>query len=224
MPTASRFKTAIYEQIARIGKATSSPARLEILDLLAQGPRTVEAVADEIGQSLANTSHHLRVLRAARLVDAKKAGVYVTYRLADHQVDAFVVTLRGLAHARLTETDRVSRDYMERRGALEAVDDDELLRRVKAGEVTVIDVRPSDEYGAGHIPNALSVPLSQLEKRLRAWPKRREIVAYCRGPYCVMALDAVRILRANGFRAHRLERGVAEWRQSGGRVQAGTRP
>lgn len=224
MPIATRFKTAIYEQIARIGKATASPARLEILDLLAQGPRTVEAVADEIGQSLANTSHHLRVLRAARLVDAEKAGVYVTYRLADRQVDAFVVTLRALAHARLTEIDRVSRDYLERRGALEAVGDDELLRRVKAGEVTVIDVRPSDEYGAGHIPNALSVPLPQLERHLRALPKRREIVAYCRGPYCVMALDAVRILRANGFRAHRMERGVAEWRQAGGRVQAGTRP
>jgi rhodanese-related sulfurtransferase len=215
----TRFKTAIYEQIARIGKATASPGRLEILDLLAQGPRRVEALASQIGQSVANTSHHLQVLRGARLVEAEKAGVYVTYRLANPQVGDFVLQLRTLAHARLAEIERVSRDYMERRGALEAVDNDELLRRVRAGDVTVIDVRPSEEYVAGHIPNAISVPLADIRKRLRELPKNREIVAYCRGPYCVMALDAVDVLREKGFRAHRMEHGVAEWRALGGHVE-----
>ena len=221
MSESTRFKTAIYEQIARIGKATASAVRLEILDLLAQGPRTVEVLAGQIGQSVANTSHHLQLLRGARLVEAEKTGVYVTYRLADPQVEDFVLQLRALAHARLTEIERVSRDYLRRRGAMEAVSDDELLRRVKSGQVTVIDVRPSEEFLAGHIPNALSVPLPELKKRLRELPKGREVVAYCRGPYCVMALDAVAMLRAKGFRAHRLEHGVVEWRARGGRVHVG---
>jgi rhodanese-related sulfurtransferase/DNA-binding transcriptional ArsR family regulator len=228
VPDATRFKTAIYEQIARIGKATASAVRLEILDLLAQGPRTVEAIAGQIAQSVANTSHHLQILRSARLVETEKAGVFVTCRLADPDVGVFVLQLRTLAQTRLAEIERVSRDYLERRGAMEAVDDAELRRRVKAGEVTVIDVRPSEEYDAGHIPNALSVPLPELEQRLRELPKRRTIVAYCRGPYCVMALDAVETLRAKGFRAERMEYGVAEWRAAGGRVAvgptAGSRP
>jgi rhodanese-related sulfurtransferase len=221
MKTGTRFKTAVYEQIARIGKATASPGRLELLDLLSQGPRTVEALASQIGQSVANTSHHLQVLRGARLVEAEKAGVYVTYRLADIQVADFVLQLRTLAHGRLAELKRVSQEYLERRGAMEAVSDDELLRRVRAGQVTVIDVRPSEEYEAGHIPSAISVPLPDLKKRLREIPKGREIVAYCRGPYCVMALDAVDLLREKGFRAHRMEHGVVEWRARGGRVAVG---
>ena len=216
-----RFKTAIYEQIARIGKATSSPARLEVLDLLSQGPRTVEAIASQIGQSVANTSHHLQVLRSTRLVEAEKAGTYVTYRLADPLVVAFVLQLRALAHARLAEIDRVSQDYLAQRGILEAVDDGELLRRVKGGAVTVIDVRPHEEFEAGHIPGALSIPLAQLKKRLRDLPKGRDVVAYCRGPYCVMALDAVEILRNKGFRAHRLEQGVVEWQARGEKVHTG---
>jgi rhodanese-related sulfurtransferase len=216
-----RFKTAIYEQIARIGKATSSPARLEVLDLLSQGPRTVEAIASQIGQSVANTSHHLQVLHSTRLVEAEKAGTYVTYRLADPLVVAFVLQLRTLAHARLAEIDRVSQDYFAQRGALEAVDDDELLRRVKAGAVTIVDVRPRQEFEAGHIPGALSMPLAELKKRLRDLPKDRDVVAYCRGPYCVMALDAVEILRKKGFRAHRLEHGVVEWQARGERVRTG---
>ncbi|MBK5299128.1 MAG: metalloregulator ArsR/SmtB family transcription factor [Vicinamibacteria bacterium] len=224
MADSTRFTTAIYEQIARIGKATASAVRLEILDLLAQGPRTVEVVAGQVGQSVANTSHHLQLLRGARLVEAEKTGVYVTYRLADPQVEDFVLQLRTLAHARLTEIERVSRDYLRRRGAMEAVSDDELLRRVKSGQVTVIDVRPSEEFLAGHIPNALSVPLPEIRKRLRTLPKSREIVAYCRGPYCVMALDAVDVLRGKGFRAHRMEHGVVEWRAQGGRVETGHTP
>jgi rhodanese-related sulfurtransferase len=217
----TRFKAAIYEQIARIGKTTASPARLELLDLLSQGPRTVEALATQIAQSVANTSHHLQVLRRARLVDADKAGLHVTYRLADPQVATFFLQLRRLAESRLVEIEHVSRQYLEARGALEAVDNSELVRRVRAGEVTVIDVRPREEYVAAHIPGAVSLPLADLKKRLDDLPKGRDIVAYCRGPYCVMALDAVDVLRQSGFRAHRMEHGVSEWRARGWRVETG---
>lgn len=215
------LKTAIYEQIARIGQATASPSRLELLDLLSQGPRTVEALAQQTGQSVATTSHHLQVLRRARLVDGEKAGLYVTYRLADPQVGDFFLELRQLAESRLAEVQQVTRQYLELRGALEPVDSEELVRRVRAGEVTVIDVRPREEYVAGHIPGAISVPLADLPKRLRDLRKRHDIVAYCRGPYCVMSLDAVDLLRRKGFRAQRLEHGVVEWRAQGWRVDTG---
>jgi rhodanese-related sulfurtransferase/DNA-binding transcriptional ArsR family regulator len=211
----------IYEQIARIGKATASPSRLELLDLLSQGPRTVEALARQIGQSVATTSHHLQVLRRTRLVEAEKAGLYVTYRLADPQVGEFFLELRRLAESRLAEVQQMTRQYLEQRSALEPVDNEELVRRVRAGEVTVIDVRPREEYVAGHIPGAISAPLADLPKRLRHLSKRHNIVAYCRGPYCVMALDAVELLRRKGIRAHRLEQGVAEWRARGWRVATG---
>lgn len=216
---AARFTTAIYEQVARIGKALASPGRLELLDLLAQGPRTVEMLAQQTGQSLANASHHLQVLRRARLVEAEKAGLYVTYRLADTEVSTFFLHLRRLAESRLAEIEQVTRQYLEARGALEPVRSDELLRRVRDGEVTILDVRPREEYRAGHIPGALSVPLSELKKRLAEVPKGREVVAYCRGPYCVMAVDAVELLRKRGFRAYRMEQGVADWRARGWRVE-----
>jgi rhodanese-related sulfurtransferase/DNA-binding transcriptional ArsR family regulator len=211
----------IYEQIARIGQAAASSHRLELLDLLSQGPRTVEALARQTGQSVATTSHHLQVLRRARLVDAEKAGLYVTYRLADPQVSDFFLELRRLAESRLAEVQQVTQQYLEQRGALEPVDNVELIRRVRAGEVTVIDVRPHEEYLAGHIPGAISVPLSDLPRRFRDLRKRHDIVAYCRGPYCVMSLDAVDLLRRKGFRAQRLEHGVAEWRAHGWRVDTG---
>jgi len=224
MPTKTRresLKTAIYEQIARIGQATASPSRLELLDLLSQGARTVEALAHQTGQSVATTSHHLQVLRRARLVEAQKAGLYVTYRLADPQVGEFFLSLRSLAESRLAEVQHVTRQYLEQRGALEPVDNDELARRVRAGEVTLIDVRPREEYVAAHIPGAISLPLADLGKRLGELQKRRDVVAYCRGPYCVMALDAVALLRRKGFRAHRMEHGVPEWRAQGWRVDTG---
>jgi len=224
MPTKTRpasLKTEIYEQIARIGQATGSPNRLELLDLLSQGARTVEALAHQTGQSVATTSHHLQVLRRARLVEAEKAGLYVTYRLADPDVGEFFLELRRLAESRLAEVQHVTRQYLEARGALEPVDNDELVRRVRDGEVTLLDVRPREEYVAGHIPGAISVPLADLPKRIGELRKRRDIVAYCRGPYCVMALDAVDVLRRKGFRAHRLEHGVPEWRAQGWRVEAG---
>lgn len=221
MTTSSRqFKAAIYEQLAHIGKATASAARLELLDLLSQGPRTVEALATLTGQSVANTSHHLQVLRRVRLLDAQKAGVHVTYRLADAQVADFFLHLRALAEVRLADIERVTREYLDQRGALEAISDEELLRRVRAGEVTLIDVRPREEYLAGHIPSAISLPLANLRKGISDLPKGREVVAYCRGPYCVMALDAVDILRRKGFRAHRMEQGVLEWRALGGQVES----
>lgn len=216
------LKAAIFAHTARIGQAASSPSRLEILDLLAQGPRTVEALAAQVGQTAATASHHLQVLRRARLVEAEKAGLYVTYRLADPQVGAFLLELRRLAEARLAEIQQVTQQYLGRRGTLEPVDDAELVRRVRAGEVTLIDVRPGEEYAAGHIPGAISMPLAELPARLAELPRRRDVVAYCRGPYCVMALDAVDLLRRTGRRAHRMELGVPEWRARGWRVEAGS--
>jgi rhodanese-related sulfurtransferase len=215
------LKAVIYEQIARIGKAAASPSRLELLDLLSQGARTVEALARQTGQSVATTSHHLQVLRRARLVEAQKAGLYVTYRLADPQVSDFFLHLRGLAESRLAEIEQVTRQYLEERRALEPVSTEDLVRRVRAGDVTLIDVRPREEYLAAHIPGAISVPLSDLKKQLANLPAARDVVAYCRGPYCVMALDAVDLLRRRGFHAHRLELGVSEWRAQGWRVETG---
>jgi rhodanese-related sulfurtransferase len=213
-----RFKDGIYEQLARLGKAVSAPKRLELLDLLCQSPRTVEALADQAGISIANASQHLQVLRAARLVDAEKKGLYVEYRLADDDVCRFYVGLRGLAEKQLADIDRVTREYFEARGAMEAVEGDELLRRAKRGEVTVLDVRPSEEYRAGHIPGALSVPIDELEARVDELPRGREVIAYCRGPYCVMAVEAVELLRKRGFEASRMEHGIADWRARGWRV------
>ena len=221
MAARTRFKSAIYELISQVAKAAANPVRLEILDLLAQAPRTVETVAEQVGQSVANTSHHLQVLRSARLVDADKAGLFVTYRLADERVAAFLQQLRGLAHARLAEIDQVRRAYFERRGALQAIGRDHLIERVRAGEVTVIDVRPGEEFAAGHIAGAISIPLGELKKRVRELPKSREVVAYCRGPYCVMAADAVALLRAKGYRAHAIDMGVPEWRANGWRIDHG---
>ncbi len=221
MPTPQqRFTDTIYAHFARIGKAVSAPKRLELLDLLCQGPRTVEALAQLSAISVANASQHLQVLRAARLVDAEKKGLHVEYRLADQEVSRFFVALRQLATSRLAEVDQVSRAYFERRNTMEAVAGDELLRRVKSGEVTVIDVRPVEEYRAGHIPGALSVPVGELKARLKELPKDRDIVAYCRGPYCVMAVAAVELLRKKGFTAHRMEQGVVDWRARGWRVES----
>ena len=215
-----RFKDNLYTQFARIGKAVSAPKRIELLDLLCQSPRTVEALAEQASISVANASQHLQVLRAARLVDAEKKGLYVEYRLANDEVCRFVFSLRGLAESRLAEVHHVVREYFEARWAMEAVDGEELMRRVSNGEVTVLDVRPSQEYRAGHIPGALSIPVDELTTRVDELPQNRDIVAYCRGPYCVMAVEAVELLRKRGFRANRMEQGVVEWRVRGWRVDA----
>jgi rhodanese-related sulfurtransferase len=209
------YKDSIYEQLARIGKAVASPRRLELLDLLAQGPRTVEVLAREAGLGVANTSQHLGALRAAELVTAERQGLFVTYRLASGEVAGFFRALRQLAESRLAEIERLTRDFLHARGVLEPVDREALLDRVRRGEVTVLDVRPNEEYGAGHIPGALSVPVAELEQRLAELPRDQEIVAYCRGPYCVLAVEAVRLLREHGFRAVRLEDGIPDWRARG---------
>jgi rhodanese-related sulfurtransferase len=216
-----RFKDAIYRQLARVGKAVASPRRLELLDLLAQGPRTVERLARESGQSVANTSQHLQLMRRARLVEAHKRGLYVTYRLADHGVAEFYRALRVLAESRLAEIRRITRDFLADRGALEAVDQEVLVGRVLRREVTLLDVRPVEEYAAGHIVGAVSVPLREMEQRLAGLPKRRQVVAYCRGPYCVLAIEAVARLRALGFKALRLEDGIPDWRARGLPVAVG---
>ena len=173
---------------------------------------------------MANTSQHLKVLRHARLVHAEKRGVFVTSRLADDKVDRFYQALRELGESRLLEVQDIARAFAERRGTLEPVDRRRLIERVRAGEVTVLDVRPSEEYRAGHIPGAVSVPLEQLESRLDSLPTDREIVAYCRGPYCVMAPTAIRVLRARGYRGVAMDDGVAEWRAQGLPVTVGDRP
>ena len=213
-----RFKDGIYEQLARIGKAASSPKRVELLDLLCQCPRTVEALAELSSLSVANASQHLKVLRAARLVEARKKGLYVEYRLADEDVGRFFVSLRAIAGSRLAEVEQAPRAYFEGRGGGEAVEGDELLRRVRRGEVTVLDVRPAEEYRAGHIPGAVSIPVGELKARLKELPRDREVVAYCRGPYCVMAVEATELLQKKGYKAHRMEQGVADWRARGWRV------
>ena len=216
MATTSRqFKDALYEQLARLGKSLASGPRLEILDILCQGPRTVDAVAKQVGQSVANTSHHLQVLRRARLVEAEKEGVFVTYRLADDEVSTFLRALWGLAESRLLEVEKVTRDFLEARGSMEPVDRDALVARVRSGAVTLLDVRPEVEYQAGHLPGAISMPLGDLERHLAELPRDREVVAYCRGRYCVVAVEAVEQLRARGFRATRMEEGVPDWRARG---------
>ncbi|OQY55371.1 MAG: ArsR family transcriptional regulator [Desulfobacteraceae bacterium 4572_88] len=210
-----QFKDAIYEQFSRIGKAVSSPKRLEMLDLLCQGEKTVETLSRETGLTVANTSQHLQTLRAARLVEAEKEGPYVRYSLADQTVSEFFRSMRMLAENRLAEVEMINRRFLEGREDMEPVVRSDLLKRVKEGAVTVLDVRPVEEYQAGHLPGALSVPLGRLEELLASLPKDQEIVAYCRGPYCVLALKAVEILRKKGFGATRLEEGVQDWRAMG---------
>ncbi|MDI3286820.1 metalloregulator ArsR/SmtB family transcription factor [Polyangium sp. 15x6] len=217
--THRQFKDSVYEQLARVGKAMAAPKRIELLDLLCQAPRTVETLAELSGISVANASQHLKVLREARLVTAEKQGLYVEYRVADAQVGLYFHALRTVAETRLVELERITRQHLERHGAPEPVCGEELLRRVRAREVTVLDVRPLEEYRAGHIPGAISVPLPELAKRLAKLPKNREIVAYCRGPYCIWAVEAVELLRKKGFRAQRMEFGVLDWRARGYRVE-----
>ncbi|MDE8347491.1 MAG: metalloregulator ArsR/SmtB family transcription factor [Acidocella sp.] len=209
------FKDAIYQQLARIGHAVSNAKRFELLDLLCQGSRTVEVLAREGNASVANTSQHLRVLRNAGLVESQKKGLHITYRISDPAVSEFLRSVRLFAENRLAEVERIARHFFESHTGLEAVDREELVSRTRRGGVTIIDVRPTEEYQAGHIPGAISIPLKQLQSRMAALPRSKKIVAYCRGPYCVLSVEAVELLRANGFRAARLEDGVQDWRALG---------
>lgn len=218
------FKDAIYREFSRIGKAISSPKRLEILELLDQGERRVEVLAREAGMTIANTSQHLQILRDAHLVEAEKNGLFVIYRLTDEAVSKFFLSLRGLAEKQLSEIKEISRRFLAGRESLEPVNRETLRKRVRQGRVIVLDVRPIEEYRAGHIPGAISIPLKELENRLAKLPKNQEIVAYCRGPYCVLAVDATAILRAKGYRAVRMKDGIPDWRAHGLPVAVGDTP
>jgi rhodanese-related sulfurtransferase/DNA-binding transcriptional ArsR family regulator len=224
MSTARTTKTELNEQFARIGKALASPRRIELLDLLAQGERSVETLAAETNMSVTLTSSHLQALRRARLVDTRREGPRIFYRLSGDDVYALLTALRAVAHDRLAEVDRVLRDYFGAADSLEPIDRDELVRRARAGDVVLLDLRPREEYEAGHIPGAVSIPLDDLEERLALLPPRAEIVAYCRGPYCVMAPRGIAILRRHGYRVRRLEDGVGDWRLAGLPVAVGTEP
>ena len=215
------FKDALYEQFARIGHALSTPKRLEILDVLGQGERSVEALASEANLSVPNASQHLKVLRSARLVDSRRAGAYVYYRLADSAVWRLWAALRDLGELRLTEIGELLRSLSSDEG-LEPLDRPALWRLVQEGQVTVLDVRPSAEFAAGHLPGAVSIPLEDLGRRLSEIPGDQLVVAYCRGPYCVLAVQAVELLRHHGFAARRLQDGFPEWREDGLPVEAAT--
>ena len=214
-------KGGLYEQFARIGKAVANPKRIELLDLLCQGERSVEVLADAAAMGVTNTSAHLRVLREARLVDTRKDGTRVFYRLADETVCDFFFSLRDLASDRFAEIEQMTRDYFEARDELDPVGRTELLARSDDGDVIVLDVRPVEEYEAGHTPGAILVPLDELQERLSSLPRDAEIVAYCRGPYCVLAPQALEVLHTAGFRARRLDGGLPEWRQDGLPVAVG---
>jgi rhodanese-related sulfurtransferase len=216
------FKNRLYGQFARIGKALSSPHRLELLELLAQGERTVDSLGTEIGLSLANTSQHLQALRQAALVDSRREGLFVFYRLSDPSV-VFDLSkaIRTVAEHQLADLERLVREHFGDRSGVEPVEVDELLKRARSKSVVVLDTRPPNEYAAGHIAGALSVPVDDLQRQLRQLPKEKEYVAYCRGPYCVYADRAVEILRSHGRRASRLREGFPEWRAAGLPVETG---
>jgi rhodanese-related sulfurtransferase/DNA-binding transcriptional ArsR family regulator len=209
------FKSALYQQFARIGKALSSPHRIEIMELLAQRERTVESLAEELGLTMGNASAHLQVLKEARLVEGRKEGLYVHYRVADDVVLQLLESLRKTAETRLAEVDRLVESFFGDRRGIDAIGFDELKARLKAGSIILVDVRPAEEFVAGHIAGAISIPHDELEGRLRELPRDQEVVAYCRGPYCVFADQAVVTLKGKRRKARRLEGGFPEWKNAG---------
>lgn len=217
--SSTTFKHELFTQFARMGKALSHANRLEILEFLAQGERNVEALAKTSGLTVANTSQHLQQLRQAGLVTMHKRGQHVYYRLPGDEVVELIAMLRALAERQLAEVERLVNAYLTVKDSLEPVPATELMQRARSGLVTVLDVRPTEEFVAGHVPGAINLPLKQLESRLHQLPMDQEIVAYCRGPYCVLAFEAVAKLRANGFKARRLQDGFPEWKIAGLPVQ-----
>ncbi len=215
------MKSRLYEQLARLAKALAAPKRIELLDVLSQGPRTVERLARETGQTIANASQHLKVLRVARLVETEKHGLFVTYRLSGDEVARFLVKLRELGEGQLAELRAVREELLRAAPNVEPIGRKTLIRRVAKGEAILIDVRPREEYLAGHLPGAVSIPLAELKAHLKELPKGQEVVAYCRGPYCMLAIEAIGLLARYGRRARRLEDGVSEWRAAGLRVEQG---
>ncbi|MDR7070349.1 ArsR family transcriptional regulator [Pseudoxanthomonas japonensis] len=209
-------KQTIYAHLAEIAQALGHANRLELLEHLAQGRRSVETLSGLTGLSFANTSRHLQLLRRARLVDTERQGKHVLYRLAgDTEVVSVISALGRLGERNVAEVDQVIRDYFNQRDSLEPVSRNELLKRIEDGTVSVLDVRPGEEFALGHVPGALSIPMEELERRLAELPKDKDIIAYCRGPYCVMSFEAVATLRRKGYRVRRLEEGFAEWKAAG---------
>ncbi|WP_379969679.1 ArsR/SmtB family transcription factor [Ectobacillus sp. sgz5001026] len=208
------FKDAIYSQIARIGKAMSSPKRLELLDILSQSPKTVETLARETEMSVANVSQHLQTLREAHLVESSKQGNFVFYRLSSQAIATFLIGMRNVAEEQIIEIQSIYDQFFSSQDPAEPITSVELLDRLKKGSVTLLDVRPKEEYAADHIPTAISIPIDELEDQLVNLPQDQEIIAYCRGRYCVYSLQAINLLRSRGYKAVRLENGVQEWKQA----------
>jgi rhodanese-related sulfurtransferase/DNA-binding transcriptional ArsR family regulator len=215
-------KQALFAQFAAVAKTLGHAHRLELLEQLAQGERSVEVLAQRTGLSIANTSQHLQHMRRAGLVANRRDGKFIYYRLADDGVLDLLAALRRIAERNSAEVERVIRSYFDKRDSLEPVSREELVERSRAGIVTILDVRPEDEFALGHLPGALNIPLRELEARLGEMDPKQEIVAYCRGPYCVLSYEAVAALRARGFKVRRLEDGLPEWRAAGLPVVGGT--
>ncbi|HKA46471.1 MAG TPA: metalloregulator ArsR/SmtB family transcription factor [Burkholderiales bacterium] len=215
-------KREVFANLARIGTALSSATRIEFLELLAQSERSVDQLSKMTGTSVANTSQHLQKLRQAGLILARKEGLYVFYRLAGDEVVGLLAAVSRVGEAHVAEVERILRLYFAQKDELEPVAADELLERARKGLVTVLDVRPAEEYAAGHVPGAVNIPIHELEKRIKELPRRREIIAYCRGPYCLMSYDAVGLLRKKGIKARRLEDGLPEWRLAGLPIERGS--
>jgi rhodanese-related sulfurtransferase/DNA-binding transcriptional ArsR family regulator len=215
------FKSDLFDQFARIGKALSSGKRLEMLEFLAQSERSVEQLANMTGLSVANTSQHLQQLRQVGLVTARKEGLYVYYRIAGDGIVQLLATLRAVGEENLADVNRMVKLFLDSKDNLEPVPAKELWQRAKQGLVTVLDVRPPEEYAQGHIRGAINVPVTELKKRLDTIPAGQEVVAYCRGPYCLLAYEAVQVLRKKGIKARRLEDGYPEWRLHGLPVEKG---
>jgi len=213
-------KREVFANLARVGTALSSPTRIEFLELLAQTQRSVEQLATLTGTTVANTSQHLQKLRQAGLIVGRKEGLYVFYRLAGDEVVEMLSAMSRVGEAYVAEVERIVRLYFASKDGLEPIPAKELLDRARKGLVTVLDVRPPEEFAAGHVPGAISIPVHELEKRIKELPRRREVVAYCRGPYCLMSYDAVLVLRKKGLKARRLEAGMPEWRAAGMPVEA----
>ncbi|HTT10750.1 MAG TPA: metalloregulator ArsR/SmtB family transcription factor [Burkholderiaceae bacterium] len=211
----TNLKRELFQQLARVGMALSSGTRLEFLELLAQGERSVDQLATRTGVSVANTSQHLQKLRQAGLVIGRKEGQFVFYGLAGDTVVGLMQALGRVGETHLAEVDRIVRLYLAAKDDMEPVPAKELLDRARKGLVTVLDVRPPEEFAAGHVPGAVNIPVHELERRLGELPKRKEIVAYCRGPYCLMSYEAVHLLRKKGLKARRLKDGLPEWRYAG---------
>ena len=208
-------KSRLYQELAKVGNALSSGSRLQLLEFLAQSERSVENLAEMTGLSMANCSKHLQVLRQAGLVSARKEGLRVYYSVAGGDVVSLYSALQSVAETRVAEVERLVRQWLSHRDEMEPVRAGELLDRAKKGLVTVLDVRPAEEYAAGHLPGAINIPIEKLESRLGKLSRKREVVAYCRGPYCLMSFEAVEKLRKRGIKARRLENGYPEWSAAG---------